>query len=220
MYRFLLVSIILFVGCQKESSSNIKDSEIEVSIIDRALKDSIIVSNNIFEISYNEIFEQPNWVKYQVRDIEKNADRDGMNFFKVDSIHTSDDNDYYNNRWDRGHMAPAGSFNDSYSNLLATFSYLNVALQYDDLNRGAWVDLEEKVREWAETLGTIEVEINLEFNSDHITLDTGAHFTISLFALHCQPFSFFSFISFYDIFKLSRRVKKFYCTRRKYTYRC
>ncbi len=188
MYRFLIISIILFVGCQKESSSNINDSEIETSILDRELKDSIIVSNNIFEISYNEIFEQPNWVKYQVRDIEKNADRDGMQFFKVDSIHTSDDNDYYNNRWDRGHMAPAGSFNDSYSNLLATFSYLNVALQYDDLNRGAWVDLEEKVREWAEELGTIEVEINLEFNSDHITLDTGAH----------VPTGFYKFLTFPD----------------------
>lgn len=188
MFRFLIVLIILFVGCQKEGSSNIKNSEIDSSIIDRELKDSILVGNNIFDISYNEIFEQPNWVKYQVRDIEKNADRDGMNFFKVDSVHTSDDNDYYNNRWDRGHMAPAGSFNDSYSNLLATFSYLNVALQYDDLNRGAWVDLEEKVREWAETLGAIQVEINLEFNSDHITLDTGAH----------VPTGFYKFLTFPD----------------------
>ena len=58
MYRFLILSIILFVGCQKESSSNLKDSEIETSILDRDLKDSIIVSNNIFEISYNEIFER------------------------------------------------------------------------------------------------------------------------------------------------------------------
>ena len=130
MSRFLIVLIILFVGCQKEDSSNIKNSEIDSSIIDRELKDSILVGNNIFDISYNEIFEQPNWVKYQVRDIEKNADRDGMNFFKVDSVHTSDDNDYYNNRWDRGHMAPAGSFNDSYSNLLATFSLFSVMFKF------------------------------------------------------------------------------------------
>ena len=100
MYKVLIASIILFVGCQKESSSNINDSEIDLSVIERELKDSILVGNNIFDISYNELFEQPNWVKYQVRDIEKNADRDGMNFFKVDSVHTSDDNDYYNNRWD------------------------------------------------------------------------------------------------------------------------
>ena len=71
MSRFLIVLIILFVGCQKEDSSNIKNSDIDSSIIDRELKDSILVGNNIFDISYNEIFEQPNWVKYQVRDIEK-----------------------------------------------------------------------------------------------------------------------------------------------------
>ena len=134
-----------------------------------------MVSNNIFQISYNEKYEQPNWVKYTVRDIVKNADRDGMQFYTVDSIYTSDDQDYYSNRWDRGHMAPAGSFNDSYENLYSTFSYLNVALQYDDLNRGTWVQLEEQVRQWADELGDIDIEIYLEFDSSHIVLDTGAH---------------------------------------------
>ena len=83
-----------------------------------------MVSNNIFQISYNEKYEQPNWVKYTVRDIIKNADRAGIQFYTVDSIYTSDDEDYYSNRWDRGHMAPAGSFNDSYENLYSTFSYI------------------------------------------------------------------------------------------------
>ena len=57
MYKVLIISIIFFVGCQnvgcqKESSSNIKNSEIESSIIDIELKDSILVGNNIFDISY------------------------------------------------------------------------------------------------------------------------------------------------------------------------
>ena len=176
---------MLIIGsCQKEENkSNNKASidepqfnQLEISQqLDRDKIDSILVTTNIFEISYNEVFEQPNWVKYTVRDIVKNADRDGMNFYTVDSIYTSDDNDYYSNRWDRGHMAPAGSFNDSYENLYSTFTYLNVALQYDDLNRGAWVDLEEQVREWADDYGDIDIEIYLEFNSNHITLATGAH---------------------------------------------
>ena len=72
-------------------------------------------------------------------------------------------------------MAPAGSFNDSYENLYSTFTYLNVALQYDDLNRGAWVDLEEQVREWADEFGDIDIEIYLQFDSNHIILETGAH---------------------------------------------
>ena len=197
MYKYFLFFLIIIGSCQKEENKkndmvSVNEPELnqqEISKqLDRNKIDSILVTTNIFEISYNEIFEQPNWVKYTVRDIVKNADRDGMNFYTVDSIYTSDDNDYYSNRWDRGHMAPAGSFNDSYENLYSTFTYLNVALQYDDLNRGAWVDLEEQIREWAGELGDIEVEIYLEFASNHIVLNTGAH----------VPSAFYKFVSFPD----------------------
>ena len=197
MYKYFLFFLIIIGSCQKEENKkndmvSVEEPELnqqEISKqLDRNKIDSILVTTNIFEISYNEIFEQPNWVKYTVRDIVKNADRDGMNFYTVDSIYTSDDNDYYSNRWDRGHMAPAGSFNDSYENLYSTFTYLNVALQYDDLNRGAWVDLEEQIREWADELGDIEVEIYLEFASNHIVLNTGAH----------VPSAFYKFVSFPD----------------------
>ena len=197
MYKYFLFFLIIIGSCQKDENKknymvSVEETELnqqEISKqLDRNKIDSILVTTNIFEISYNEIFEQPNWVKYTVRDIVKNADRDGMSFYTVDSIYTSDDNDYYSNRWDRGHMAPAGSFNDSYENLYSTFTYLNVALQYDDLNRGAWVDLEEQIREWADELGDIEVEIYLEFSSNHIVLDTGAH----------VPTAFYKFVSFPD----------------------
>ena len=197
MHKYFLFFLIIIGSCQKEENKQndnafIDEQEFNQSQISKQLDrnkiDSILVITNIFEISYNEIFEQPNWVKYTVKDIVKNADRDGMNFYTVDSIYTSDDNDYYSNRWDRGHMAPAGSFNDSYENLYSTFTYLNVALQYDDLNRGAWVDLEEQVRKWADEFGDIGVEIYLEFDSNHITLDTGAH----------VPSAFYKYVNFPD----------------------
>ncbi len=178
MIRYLIFCLIFFTSCSKQDSTSVKtenENNSNTNSLTRARVDSLLVSNNIFQISYNEKYEQPNWVKYTVRDIVKNADRDGMQFYTVDSIYTSDDQDYYSNRWDRGHMAPAGSFNDSYENLYSTFSYLNVALQYDDLNRGTWVQLEEQVRQWADELGDIDIEIYLEFDSSHIVLDTGAH---------------------------------------------
>ena len=197
MHKYFLFFLIIVGSCQKEENKQnvdafIDEQEFNQSQISKQLDrnkiDSILVTTNIFEISYNEIFEQPNWVKYTVKDIVKNADRDGMNFYTVDSIYTSDDNDYYSNRWDRGHMAPAGSFNDSYENLYSTFTYLNVALQYDDLNRGAWVELEEQVRKWADEFGDIGVEIYLEFDSNHIILDTGAH----------VPSAFYKYVNFPD----------------------
>ena len=197
MHKYFLFFLIIIGSCQKEENKHNNDAfideqefnQLQISKqIDRNKIDSILVTTNIFEISYNEIFEQPNWVKYTVRDIVKNADRDGMNFYTVDSIYTSDDNDYFSNRWDRGHMTPAGSFNDSYENLYSTFTYLNVALQYDDLNRGAWVALEEQVRKWADEFGDIGVEIYLEFDSNHIILDTGAH----------VPSAFYKYVNFPD----------------------
>ena len=197
MHKYFLFFLIIIGSCQKEENKHNNDAfideqefnQLQISKqIDRNKIDSILVTTNIFEISYNEIFEQPNWVKYTVRDIVKNADRDGMNFYTVDSIYTSDDNDYFSNRWDRGHMTPAVSFNDSYENLYSTFTYLNVALQYDDLNRGAWVDLEEQIRKWADEFGDIGVEIYLEFDSNHIILDTGAH----------VPSAFYKYVNFPD----------------------
>ena len=197
MHKYFLFFLIIIGSCQKEENkqnekASIDEQELNQSQISKQLDrnkiDSILVTTNIFEISYNEIFEQPNWVKYTVKDIVKNADRDGMNFYTVDSIYTSDDNDYFSNRWDRGHMAPAGSFNDSYENLYSTFTYLNVALQYDDLNRGAWVNLEEQIRKWADEFGDIGVEIYLEFDSNHVTLDTGAH----------VPSAFYKYVNFPD----------------------
>ena len=191
MIRFLILCSFFFITCSKQDSSSVKtenENNSNTSSLTRERVDSLLVSNNIFQISYNEKYEQPNWVKYTVRDIIKNADRAGIQFYTVDSIYTSDDDDYYSNRWDRGHMAPAGSFNDSFDNLYSTFSYINVALQYDDLNRGVWVELEDQVRKWADDFGDINIEIYLEFESSHIVLDTGAH----------VPTAFYKYVIFPD----------------------
>ena len=104
MHKYFLFFLIIIGSCQKEENKSTDRASIEEpqfnqleisQELDRDKIDSILVTTNIFQISYNEIFEQPNWVKYTVRDIVKNADRDGMNFYTVDSIYTSDDNDYY-----------------------------------------------------------------------------------------------------------------------------
>lgn len=134
----------------------------------------VLVDEGVFLVSYNEVLEQPNWVSYTVRDMVKKADRKGIRFRTDTRVHTSDAADYYNNPWDRGHLAPAGSFTDSYQNLQATFSYLNIALQKDRLNRGAWAQLEKQVRQWAKTYGPIDVRIELLFTENATVLPTGA----------------------------------------------
>ena len=149
--------------------------ETVVSIVkDWEPREAVQVEGSIFTVSYNERLQQPNWIQYDVRAIEKVADRDGMQFYEVDSIITSDNYDYYDNPWDRGHLAPAGSFTDSYENLYATFSFLNCTLQKDQLNRGEWADLESEIRAWAHEFGTLNIEITLHFDEGATVLSTGA----------------------------------------------
>jgi DNA/RNA endonuclease G (NUC1) len=142
MRNFKLLLLTLFVaGCTT-------DSELIAQTCDR---ESVIVKNEVFHVNYSETLEQPLWVIYTSKNRPKNVDRGSMNFYTVDGICTSDNKDYYRNVYDKGHMAPAATFSDSYENLKLTFSYLNCSLQNQYLNRGEWRLLEEQERVWDET---------------------------------------------------------------------
>ena len=172
-YILSLCILIMLSGCTKDEEELVHNDEMDS--IENGLREEVIFENSVFKVSYNEVYEQPNWIEYEVRDIVKVADRDGLRFYEVDSIHTSDDFDYIDNIWDRGHMAPAAAFTDSFENLNATFSFLNCALQVDKLNSGVWVELESQNRRWAREFGTLKVRIDLEFNEGHLILPTNAH---------------------------------------------
>lgn len=173
-----LLLIFLFFSCYNNNS---EPHEVQ-------LRDEVTIQNDVFVISYNEIREQPNWIEYTVRDFVKVADRGNMDFYKVSNVWTSDDDDYYKNEWDKGHMAPAGSFTDSWSNLEKTFSFVNCALQKDNLNRGEWRELEEQVRDWAKNIGPVNVRIELKFSAESQVLSSGA----------TVPDGFYKFITFSD----------------------
>lgn len=164
-----------FASCSNGEDCCVPPPEPTVVVKDWDPRAEVLIEGSIFTVSYNEVFEQPNWIRYQVRPIEKQFDRGSMQFYEVDSIITSDNDDYYNNPWDRGHLAPAAAFTDTYENLYATFSFLNCTLQKDQLNRGEWAQLEGEIRNWASEQGTLTVEINLAFADGHEVLPTGAH---------------------------------------------
>jgi len=161
--KFILLLLVFIVSISCVSQENI------------GFRENIVIKNNVFEVSYNEVFEQPNWIKYEVRNIFKMVDRGSLDFYTEESVHTSDDDDYYKNQWDKGHLAPAASFSDNYANLYQTFSFLNCSLQIDELNRGEWAQLESQVRNWASETGTIKVFVELIFNENHQVLESGAH---------------------------------------------
>ena len=144
-----------------------------LSLIIPVAADYLVIDKGIYKVWYSSELEQPTKVSYLVDNRPNIVDREGMNFYKEANIHTSDDHDYYNNEWDKGHMAPAIHFSDSVENLKATYSYVNSALQHMSLNRGAWRDLEIAVRGWAKS-EALFVENNILFKDESFVLKSGA----------------------------------------------
>ena len=139
----------------------------------RKLRDSVHFKNPIFEGMYSEVLEEPLWIKYTVKCPSGTASRAGMDFYTNDSIKTSDNSDYANNIYDKGHLAPAADFNCDREMLFSTFTFLNCCLQDQYLNRGTWRLLEEHERELAKK-SKVTVKIVLVFDKKSIKLPTGA----------------------------------------------
>ena len=129
------------------------------------LRDSVRIKTNIYEVIYSEKLESPRWIQYVVQCPNGTASRAGMDFYTNDSVKTSSNEDYVQNEWDKGHMAPAADFNCDKGMLYQTFSYLNCALQNQYLNRGVWRMLEMQEREWAKQE---PVTVTIEVVFDHI----------------------------------------------------
>ena len=137
------------------------------------LRDSVKVTNNVFSVIYSEKLEQPIWLKYRSTNRPTNVNRGSMDFYGEKLIKTSDNEDYKNNKYDKGHIAPAATFSDNMENLKQTFSYLNSALQDQYLNRGEWRLLEEQERKW-DDLESLTVVVKVFFDKTSKKLLTGA----------------------------------------------
>lgn len=164
LWLYFLLSVLL-LGTASNHPSQPESQSINLK------RDSVYVKTSIFELVYSEALEQPKWVKYTVQCPNGKASRKGMEFFTNDSIHTSDNFDYLNNVWDRGHMAPAADFNCDSVMLRKTFTYMNCALQHEQLNRGVWKELEAYERVLA-LKNTVSIIIKVKFSTTK--LSTGA----------------------------------------------
>lgn len=135
--------------------------------------DTVHIKNNVFEVEYSQKLEEPLWLTYRSTNRPTNVNRGSMDFYTEKGIKTSDNLDYKNNVFDKGHLAPAATFSDNMENLKQTFSYLNCALQHQDLNRGEWRLLEEQERSWDDK-ENLTVKIDLIFDEKSYKLPTGA----------------------------------------------
>lgn len=137
------------------------------------LRDSVFVKTKIFNVVYSEKLEQPMWVEYTVLCHEGKISRKGLDFYPVKGIVTSTNEDYENNLYDKGHIAPAADFNCNKENLILTFSYLNCVLQHEKLNRGTWRLLESHERELSKVY-KVRIKVVMNYSKNSKVLITGA----------------------------------------------
>jgi DNA/RNA endonuclease G (NUC1) len=148
-------------------------SSLFISSTNQTRRKEVIIKNDIYTINYSEVYEQPIKVVYDVKCYEGKFSRKGIDFYTVEGLITSDDLDYKGNDYDKGHMAPAASFNCNGNYLYQTFSYANCALQQSGLNRGTWKSLEERERDLARQT-KVKVTIKIDINAKCKKLATGA----------------------------------------------
>ncbi len=137
------------------------------------LRDSVYYTTPNFIINYSETLEGPRSIRYTVACPTGTASRSGMDFYTEKGVKTSDHKDYEANEWDKGHMAPAASFNCNRDMLFSTFTYVNSSLQQQSLNRGVWKKLEVRERELAAT-GDVKVFIRVEYGNNPTRVPTNA----------------------------------------------
>ena len=132
-----------------------------------------IIEKDIFTVNYSESFEQPLWLEYDIICVDGEFKRGNRRFRTEKGVHTSNDADYKYNIWDKGHLAPAATFNCSEEMLDKTFSFLNCALQHEKLNQGPWKQLEKFERNLSKFYN-VRVRIDLIFDDASIKLTSGA----------------------------------------------
>lgn len=135
-----------------------------ISNITYAQLSDIVVDKKYYTVTYSQEYQQPKEVKYILYLPTSNVSRKGYSFYKEPGIVTSDDFDYANNDYDKGHLFPAEAASSSPESMKSSFSYLNCAMQHYELNRGLWRILEDRERTYAQT-ERIVVTIKMIFPS-------------------------------------------------------
>ncbi|PWB19048.1 DNA/RNA non-specific endonuclease [Flavobacterium sp. HTF] len=169
MNKFLFISCVSFVflSCKKEENrvNEFSEDKLENIVSNQNSTDSLytvaylptsttkqIVKHKYYTLSYNEKFEQAEWVAYELKkEYLKNGNYKRPYFIEDPKVTTgsADWRNYKKSGYDKGHLCPAGDMEfdvDAYND---TFYTSNISPQKHDFNSGIWNRIEQKTRYWA-----------------------------------------------------------------------
>jgi endonuclease G len=112
-----------------------------------------IVTHEFYTLSYNEKYEQAEWVAYVLKKDQISNNKLKRPYFIQDELvktGSADWRNYKNSGYTRGHLLPAGDRKFNKEAFEETFLTSNISPQKGDFNGGIWNRLEQKTRYWAE----------------------------------------------------------------------
>ena len=177
MKNYIVLGLIGFVllSCKKESNSseslvqdkespfvsnqNTTDEGYSVAYLPTSTTDQI-VKHKYYTLSYNEKFEQAEWVAYELKkEYLKNENYKRPYFIEDPSVTTgsADWRNYKKSGYDKGHLCPAADMEFDQNAYNDTFYTSNISPQNHDFNSGIWNRLEQKTRYWASKYNDVYV---------------------------------------------------------------
>jgi len=111
-----------------------------------------IVKHNYYSLSYNEKYEQAEWVAYELKKNYVRSSNFKRPYFIEDpkvKTGSADWRNYKKSGYDKGHLCPAGDMEFEINAYNDPFFPSNISPQIHEFNGGIWNRLEQKVRYWA-----------------------------------------------------------------------
>ena len=112
-----------------------------------------IIHHNFYSLSYNETFEQADWVAYELNKEHISKSQHKRPYFELDpkvKTKSAHYRNFKNSGYNKGHLCPAGDRKFSEEAFNETFLTSNISPQTYEFNGGIWNRLEQKTRYWAE----------------------------------------------------------------------
>lgn len=157
VFSFGIIVIFLFASLTTSvlTTSNAKEQKKNKSQSFDFLPTSTtnqIVKHDYYSLSYNEKYEQAEWVAYELKkNYVRSSNFDRPYFIEDPKVKTrsADWRNYKKSGYDKGHLCPAGDMEFEINAYNDTFFTSNISPQIHDFNGGVWNRLEQKVRYWA-----------------------------------------------------------------------
>lgn len=157
VFSFGIIIILLFASLTTSvlTTSNAKEQKKNKSQSFDFLPTSTtnqIVKHDYYSLSYNEKYEQAEWVAYELKkSYVRSSNFDRPYFIEDPKVKTRSAGwrNYKKSGYDKGHLCPAGDMEFEINAYNDTFFTSNISPQIHDFNGGIWNRLEQKVRYWA-----------------------------------------------------------------------